>query len=142
MANNTAPKPLVELYDNGNPPSYFEDKVEPKSFRNRLISVLIWTCCLPLFLLICFEQKNFAVATDVQNNLQLGLAREAVLCMESDISRIESQLTLALSTYDLQPSPAAARGTFENLLRTTRSSDPSPMKAPMDAPFCWPVPLH
>lgn len=117
MANNTAPKPLVELYDNGNPPSYFEDKVEPKSFRNRLISVLIWTCCLPLFLLICFEQKNFAVATDVQNNLQLGLAREAVLCMESDVSRIESQLTLALSTYYLQPSPAAARGTFENLLR-------------------------
>ena len=99
MASSDSPKPLVDLYGDDNPPLYFEDKVEPKSFRNRLISVLIWTSCLPLILLIFFQQKNFATATDMQNNLQLGLAREAVLYIESDVSSIKSQLTLALSTY-------------------------------------------
>lgn len=117
MASSDSPKPLVDLYGDDNPPLYFEDKVEPKSFRNRLISVLIWTSCLPLILLIFFQQKNFATATDMQNNLQLGLAREAVLYIESDVSSIKSQLTLALSTYALQPRSSAARGTFENLLR-------------------------
>lgn len=117
MASSDSPKPLVDLYGDDNPPLYFEDKVDPKSFRNRLISVLIWTSCLPLILLIFFQQKNFATATDMQNNLQLGLAREAVLYIESDVSSIKSQLTLALSTYALQPRSSAARGTFENLLR-------------------------
>ena len=49
---NVPPKPLVNLYGDSELPPYFEEIVEPKSFRNRLINVLIWTTLLPLILLL------------------------------------------------------------------------------------------
>ena len=117
MSDSTATvKPLVDLYGDDDLPTYAEEIVEPKSFRNRLINVLIWTTCLPLILLVFFQQKNFETASVAQDNLQLGLAREAALSIESSLSNIKSQLTLALSTYSLQPTPSARQSTFENIL--------------------------
>lgn len=55
---NVPPKPLVNLYGDSELPPYFEEIVEPKSFRNRLINVLIWTTLLPLILLLFFLQKE------------------------------------------------------------------------------------
>lgn len=55
---NVPPKPLVNLYGDSELPPYFEEIVEPKSFRNRLINVLIWTTLLPLILLLFFLQKT------------------------------------------------------------------------------------
>ena len=118
---NVPPKPLVNLYGDSELPPYFEEIVEPKSFRNRLINVLIWTTLLPLILLLFFLQKNFETATEVQNNLQLGVAREAALYVESGISNIRSQLSLALSTYSPE-APLSQRGrTFKNLLTQNSS---------------------
>lgn len=117
MTNSAKPiKPLVNLYGDDDLSYYNEEIVEPKSFRNRLISVLIWTTCIPVILLVFFQQKNFETASEVQNNLQLSLAREAALYIESDISNIRSQLTLALSTYVLEPGVETAKRTFENVL--------------------------
>mgnify|MGYP002086809843 FL=1 len=118
---NVPPKPLVNLYGDSELPPYFEEIVEPKSFRNRLINVLIWTTLLPLILLLFFLQKNFETATDVQNNLQLGVAREAALYVESDISNIRSQLSLALSTYSPETPLSRRSRTFENLLTQNSS---------------------
>lgn len=118
---NVPPKPLVNLYGDSELPPYFEEIVEPKSFRNRLINVLIWTTLLPLILLLFFLQKNFETATEVQNNLQLGVAREAALYVESDISNIRSQLSLALSTYSPETPLSLRSRTFENLLTQNSS---------------------
>ncbi len=118
---NVPPKPLVNLYGDSELPPYFEEIVEPKSFRNRLINVLIWTTLLPLILLLFFLQKNFETATEVQNNLQLGVAREAALYVESDISNIRSQLSLALSTYSPETPLSRRSRTFENLLTQNSS---------------------
>lgn len=118
---NVPPKPLVNLYGDSELPPYFEEIVEPKSFRNRLINVLIWTTLLPLILLLFFLQKNFETATEVQNNLQLGVAREAALYVESGISNIRSQLSLALSTYSPETPLSRRSRTFENLLTQNSS---------------------
>ena len=118
---NVPPKPLVNLYGDSELPPYFEEIVEPKSFRNRLINVLIWTTLLPLILLLFFLQKNFETATEVQNNLQLGVAREAALYVESGISNIRSQLSLALSTYSPEAPLSQRSRTFENLLTQNSS---------------------
>ena len=112
---------MVNLYGDSELPTYFEEIVEPKSFRNRLINVLIWTTLLPLILLLFFLQKNFETATEVQNTLQLGVAREAALYVESDISNIRSQLSLALSTYSPETPLSQRSRTFENLLTQNSS---------------------
>lgn len=114
---STPIKPLVDLYGDGDLPDYFEDIVEPKSFRNRLINVLIWTTCLPLILLLFFQQKNFETASEVHDHLQLGLAREAALYIESDLSNIRNQLTLALNTCQAEPTVIPVCRTLENVLR-------------------------
>lgn len=108
--------PLANLYGDDDPPTYAEEIVEPKSFRNRLISVLIWTTCLPLVLLLFFQQKNFETASKLQDGLQLSLAREASLVIESNLSNIRSQLELALNSCRPDSTSEGIRRTFENVL--------------------------
>ncbi len=118
-ASTAAPKPLVNLYSDSDLPNYSEEiaGVEPKSFRNRIINVLIWTTFLPLILLVFFQQKNFETATEVQNNLQLGLAREAALHIESGVANLKSQLSLALATMSSSSPPGSRDAALENLMR-------------------------
>lgn len=117
MTNPRPPvKPLIDFYGDDDPPSYVEEIVEPKSFRNRLISVLIWTTCLPFVLLLFFQQKNIETAGEVRDSLQLGLARESALFVESNLTNIKNQLTLALGTCESGREPEAARRALDKVL--------------------------
>ena len=81
---------LFELSDH---PS--ETVVEPRSFRNKLISVLTCTAVIPLCVLGIFQLQQVRSATDALNSSQLALAQNIAANLSDNLERTSAGLRLA-----------------------------------------------
>lgn len=72
-----------------------ETVVEPRSFRNKLISVLTCTAIVPLFVLGIFQLQQVRSATDALNASQLALAQNIASNLADNLQRAAGDLKLA-----------------------------------------------
>lgn len=98
---------LFELSDH---PS--ETVVEPRSFRNKLISVLTCTAVVPLCMLGIFQLQQVRSATDALNASQLALAQNIAANLSDNLKRTAGGLKLAF--FSQPPAEIPDRDALQN----------------------------
>lgn len=100
---------LFELSDH---PS--ETVVEPRSFRNKLISVLTCTAVIPLCMLGIFQLQQVRSATDALNSSQLALAQNIAANLSDNLERTAGGLRLAF--FSQPPSEIPNKDALHNTI--------------------------
>ena len=72
-----------------------EDVVEPRSFRNQLISALGYTAIIPIVLLALLQQQQFQKATEEANRSQQVIAQNVAATVSDYVHSTASLLRLA-----------------------------------------------
>lgn len=114
-----------DLNKDFNPSNFYEERVEPKSFRNLVTNMLGWTVGIPLVLLLVIQQQNIEAFSSYLDREQRGFT-EAVATRTGELLSILEGVADCAAEFNEMPEEVVVRlqGTLSSSLAVRRIVPP------------------